>query len=308
VAGLTLVEANERIRDAYTGERQLLQPGRDLINVTLIKARSVQVLVMREDSIMNWPILKGNSSTLLVKRGSGNGIDLPVYQNDVLHVLGETGGLPGSDAPNEVWVLHGTRKEQWDTMTAALDRNPDVARLVPRDADAPSRLVRIPLKVLPGEPPGFTPADVILESGDVVYIPSRDFEHFFVGGVLQGQQVFLPRDYELDVIGAIAMAGGSATGPPGSAAGSLFGKIGSGPGAILPPTRVLILRKIPGGDQVTIHVDMKKALHDRRERLPIRAGDVILLQFTPGEIVGNYFLNLFNFNASISRTFFTQVQ
>ena len=34
--------------------------------------------------------------------------------------------------------------------------------------------------------------------------------------------------------------------------------------------------------QVTIHVDLKKALRDRKERIPIRAGDVILLQFTPG--------------------------
>jgi hypothetical protein len=149
---------------------------------------------------------------------------------------------------------------------------------------------------------------VILETGDVVFIPARDREHFFVGGVLGGLQVYLPRDYELDVVGAIAMAGGSPAGPQGSAAGALFGKFGSGPGAILPPTRVLILRKVAGGEQVTIHVDLKKALHDRKERIPIRAGDVILLQFTPGEIVGNTLLNVLNFNASISRTFFSTVQ
>jgi hypothetical protein len=308
VAGLTLAEATEKIRETYTVERQLLQPGRDIINVTLIKARSMQVLVLREDAIMNWPILKPQTSTLLVKRGSGNGIDLPMYQNDVLHALTESGGLPGSDATNEVWVLHGARKEQWEAMAAALDRNADAAHLGLHDGDAQSRLVRIPLKLLPGEVPGFTSADVTLETGDVVYIPSRDFEHFFIGGVLNGQQVFLPRDYELDVLGAISMAGGSPTGPPGSAASSLFGKIGSGPGAILPPTRVLILRKVPGGDQITIHVDLKKCIHDRKERIPIRPGDVILLQFTPGEIVGNYFLNLFNFNATISRTYFSQVQ
>jgi len=80
-----------------------------VINVTLIKARSIQALVLREDSIMKWPIFKANASTLAVKRGSGMAIDLPVYQNDVLHALTETGGLPGSDAGDEVWVLHGAQ-------------------------------------------------------------------------------------------------------------------------------------------------------------------------------------------------------
>ena len=34
----------------------------------------------------------------------------------------------------------------------------------------------------------------------------------------------------------------------------------------------------------------------------------LIRNLTPGEIVGNYFLNLVNFNATISRTFFSQVQ
>ncbi|HVW00687.1 MAG TPA: polysaccharide biosynthesis/export family protein [Planctomycetaceae bacterium] len=306
VAGMTLVQATEKIREVYTSEK-LLQAGRDVINVTLMKARTIQVLVMREDSIMNWPILKSQGSTLVVKRGSANSIDLPVYQNDVLHALTQSGGLPGSDAPNELWVLHGTNQNQWDALTSVLDRPGDLSALTAQNPSGPTRVTRIKLKVYPGEPLDFLPEDVVLDTGDVVFLPSRDAEHFFTGGMLFGQQITLPRDYELDVISAISMAGGSPAGPPGwNSASSLFAGNG-GPGALIPPTRVLILRKLPEGGHITIHVDLKRALHDRSERIPIRAGDVILLQFTPGEVAANYLLNLFNFNASISRNFFSNV-
>src|SRR5262249_40043507 len=151
-----LVEATDKIREAYTGEHQLLQPGQEVINVTVIKARSVQALVLREDSIMNWPIFKANSSTLAVKRGSGKAIDLPIYQNDVLHALTETGGLPGSDAGHEVWILRGAQKENWEAVTSVLDREGDPTKVLSQDTS--TRVVRIPLKVLPGEPLIFTPA------------------------------------------------------------------------------------------------------------------------------------------------------
>lgn len=326
VSGLTLPEATQKIRDIYIRE-QLIQPGRDVIQVSVIKARSVQVLVLREDSIMNWPIFKQNNSTLAVKRGSGRAVDLPNYQNDVLHALTETGGLPGSDACDEVWVLHGASKDHWEVVASSLitenslppspsaiatgydsgesensseSNPPDSLRRIP--SSLRSRVTKIPLKIMNGESIVVRPEEVILGEGDVVFIPARDREHFFVGGVLSGQQVYLPRDYELDVIGAIAMAGGQPAGPPMI---SMFS--GQSPGSILPPTRVFILRKVAGGEQVTIHVDLKKALRNRRERIPIRPGDVILLQYTPLEIVGNYLINAINFNAGVSRGYFTNV-
>ncbi len=302
VAGLTLTEATQKIREVYAAE-QLIQPGRDVIKVAVIKARSVQVLVLREDSIMNWPIFKQNTQTLAVKRGSGKAVDLPVYQNDVLHALTETGGLPGSDACDEVWVLHGGHKEHWEAVAASLTKESGpVDGGLDRSTGLEARITKVPLKILSGQSISITPSEMILENGDVVFIPARDREHFFVGGVLNGQQVYLPRDYELDVIGAIAMAGGSPAGPPG---GALFS--GQSPGAMLPPTRVLILRKIPGREQVMIHVDLKKALRDRKERILIHPGDVILLQYTPCQIVGNYLINAINFNANISRGYFTNV-
>jgi hypothetical protein len=170
-----------------------------------------------------------------------------------------------------------------------------------------ARVTRIKLKMLPGEMPEYAPEDVVLETGDVVYIPSRDAESFYTGGLLFGQQLTLPRDYELDVIGAIAIAGGSTGGPPGwNGASSLFTGNG-GPGAIVPPTRVLVIRKTPDGQQVAIHVNLKTAIRDGRERLPIQPGDVVLLQFTPGEAAVNFVLNMFRFNAGIGRNFISNV-
>lgn len=304
VSGLTLMDAEEQIRRAYTGKSQLLQPGREVISVTLMKPRLVQVLVLREDSIMNWPILKSQGSTLVVTRGNASALDLPIYQNDVLHALTLTGGLPGSDATNDIWVLHGVKPDQWEVVNAAVNSlrlNPPKA--ASQNAPGPLRIVRIPLKVLAGEPLEFTPADMLLEPGDVLFVPSRGAEQFYAGGMLPGQQLWLPRDYELDILGAIAIAGGSAAGPPGWNSQPTLFSSNRGPGSILPPTRVIILRKVPGGEQVRIYVNLKKCLYDRKERIPIRPGDVILLQYTPSELFANYFLNLINFNAAITKNF-----
>ena len=44
------------------------------------------------------------------KRGTGQTVSLPVYQNDVLHALAETGGLPGLDAENVIYVIRASRR------------------------------------------------------------------------------------------------------------------------------------------------------------------------------------------------------
>jgi hypothetical protein len=307
VQGMTLAEATERIKKTYTDEQSILQPGREVVFVSLIRPRSAQVLVLREDTMLASPVVKPRDSTIVSKRGTASVIDLPVYQNDVLHALTLTGGLPGSDASNEVLVLHGA-KNQWDMVVAEFDSHGEPSKLVASDSHGQARLVRIPLRVLPGDSPGFTVKDVILDAGDVLFIPSRDTEHFFAGGLLPGGQFPLPRDYDLDVIGAIAVTGGSAAGPAGTNAASYLYRGGSGPGNIVPPTRVIILRTVDWDQQLMIHVDLKRALHDRKERLAIRPGDVVMLQYTPGELLSNYILNLFNFNLNITRTFFTPTQ
>ncbi len=70
----------------------------------------------------------------------------------------------------------------------------------------------------------------------------------------------------------------------------------SNPGNIVPPTRVIVSRKLPSGELIENRVDVKRAMHDPRERLLIAPGDVVSLEYTPEEIASNFAINLVTFN------------
>jgi hypothetical protein len=104
----------------------------------------------------------------------------------------------------------------------------------------------------------------------------------------------LPRDYDIDVIEAMAMAGGkiaSAT----FANDDAFSGRGGGLGAVFPPTRVIVLRKI-NGQQIPISVDLRHAMADPTQRIRILPGDFILLEYTPGAMLGNVAISMFRIN------------
>ena len=297
IEGLTLSEATERIRRAYTIENKILEPGRERINLSLIRPRVERILVVRDD-ISSPPVFQpqGNAA-LMTRRGTGQVIDLPAFENDVLHALAASGGLPGIDASSTLWVFRGQSSAE---VLQAFQRNAQVgesSQAVFRAAKTAHTAVRIPLRIRPGDPAPFGEADVILRAGDVVYVETRQSEHFFSGGLLPPGQVPLPRDYDLDVLGALALATGSVGSPAGGPGALNLNYRGQyNPGAIIPPTRVLVLRTLPSGEQIQIRVDLKKALHDKRERLLIAPGDVVMLYYKPGEVFGNYAINFATFN------------
>jgi len=132
-------------------------------------------------------------------------------------------------------------------------------------------------------------------NGDIVYIQSRDAEVFYTGGLLKGGQFPIPRDYDLDVLGAMAMAGGSIA---AAAGGSGIDGIGTGVGSIFPPTRVLVLR-IVDGRQSAIEVDLKQAMRDPGQRILIEPNDLIVLEYRPTEVVMNTILSTFRVNMSL---------
>ncbi len=143
----------------------------------------------------------------------GNVVKLPAYQNDVLHALMETGGLPGLSAKNEVKVFRASRADkaaraafirQYGEMVAA---HCDPCSCPPPIPDDPTA-IRIPMRLPAGVLPTLAPEDVLLEEGDIVMVESRDNEFFYTGGLLPPGQWALPRDYDLDVLGAMALAGG----------------------------------------------------------------------------------------------------
>lgn len=224
-------------------------------------------------------------------------VKLKAYQNDILHALVETGGLPGLNAKNEVKVLRASRAdqrmraqfmEQFYRQRQAAMLDPCVC---PPELPEDPSILRIPLRLPPGVAPQITERDIELRNGDIVYIESRDTEVFYTGGLLPGGEYPLPRDYDLDVLGAMALAG---TGAYGSAAGGGGGGgiLGGGVGQV-PPGKLYILRKTRCNGQVAIEVDLTSAINDPRQRPLIQAGDTLILQYKCEEELLNFGLGTF---------------
>ena len=288
VDGFTLDQVREAIREAYIREQILPQDEARPI-VTVIRERTYDVIVVREDA---GGVGGSGGRTIRVddRSAAGRIIKLPAYQNDVLHALVETGGLPGFNAKNQVKVLRASeankRKRaeflrEWQKHRERMLLDP--CACPPPLPEDPS-IVRIPLRVKPGEIPDIDPSDVVLNSGDIVYIESRETEVFYTGGMLAGGEHILPRDYDLDVLGAMALAGGNlggAGGPTGRGLG--MGGMGGGIATGVPPGVLYVLRKTECDGQVAIEVDLAKAINDPRSRPLVQPGDILILRYKPEE-------------------------
>lgn len=298
VSGLSLVEATNAIRMAYIYPEPILKEGEESIIVTLIQKRKVRVMVIREES---------GGQQGVSKRGTGKLVDLPAYENDVLHALSETGGMPGTDAKNEIMIYRGMYQ-------SGVDADAIMSQICQSDCEDacfcseapipdPPNVTRIPLRFNPANPPRFSQDDVILDEGDIIIIRSRDQETFFTAGVLGGGEHQLPRDKDLDILAAIALARGP-IGSIGTGVGAVGGNqngggMGGGGGRgsqYCQPSRAVVIRELACGDQISIRVDLNKALRDPSERILIQPKDVIVLQYTIDEEIGNVFLNLIQFN------------
>jgi hypothetical protein len=231
-----------------------------------------------------------------IHRGSADVVDLPAYENDLLHALAVTGGLPGTDAAREIWIFKRSGLQDPHAICAE-ELQARTANFVEGETGN-NQVVRIPLTGCPGEGLPFTQADVQLDSGDVVYIPRRE-EYFYVGGLVSGAKIPLPRDEDIDVIEAIALANGSVGGPLGQSGQALAAGT---PGHMVRPTRVIILRETPDGRQLPIRVDLARAMTDQKERILIQPNDVLMLQFKPHQAVFNGVVNMFNWSFLIDPT------
>jgi protein involved in polysaccharide export with SLBB domain len=289
VQGQTLPETEDQIRQAYSVRTHILPPERSRVVASVMRKRTFHVLVVRQDraEIMA-AYTPGQVVPEPAKIGQAHALELAAYENDVLHALVASGGLPGVSARNEVIVLRGAFKDPNQMRKLMIElqdpktRDATVAQL--------PNLTRIPLRVSPcSQPLGLNPQDIILGDGDVVVIESRANEVFYTGGLLKGGQYPLPRDYDLDVLGAIAMAGGSIGTAAGGTATSAGVVVAKG-GGIFPPTRVTVLR-MAQGRQIPIHVDLNRAMEDPHERVLIQPDDFILLEYTTPQLIANLVLN-----------------
>ena len=431
VRGLTFRQVEDKLRFVYTQQNPLLKTGQERILVGLQRPRTFRILVLRQEA-GNSPAHQGfgaNQVSHNDKRGVGRAILLPAYRNDVLNALAETGGLPGLDAENAVYIMRrgggtpsdlggsppcdrcsrqqagrgrgrqavvraqspegrsfyappprrGTARSFYSNHATPNWRYPgsntsssgirqvghetDVPYLgVPGDEsrglspdgapaeaqgtpfygpanpgqpglglpngspqgwtlpsnppgnqfgspdgsnpaetigghsqfsgnatiDSPGN-IRIPLRLAPGEQPTFNEQDILLYDGDVLFVDSRDHEFFYTGGLLGGGQFNLPRDYDIDVLDAIAISEGhygrNFINRPTKALGgvSILNKdVTAG------ASQVVVFRKLPDGQEIPIKIDLRRALQDPTERLAIVPGDRIILEYTRCEAVGAF--------------------
>lgn len=295
VRGLTVGQAEEIVKRRYQEEDLLVNPR---VIVTLLRKRTYRVFVIRQDDAFG-----NNTAQLGVQQrqrgvtdrsdqsSRGYVLQLQAYENDVLNALTQTGGLPGLNAKAEVTILRGNnaqteaRFQQMQEIYGQGFGNPGV--LNPATISGSGNAVTIPLRVGPGEIPNFRPEDVVLRDGDVVYVESRETEIYYTGGLMGGGEWPLPRDYDLDVLGAVAIAG-----TPVGAANQTFRGVG-GSGNELPPTQLTVLRKLPGNRQIAIQLNLNQAVNDPRARLLVYPGDTLILRYTPEEEIMNFAISTF---------------
>jgi protein involved in polysaccharide export with SLBB domain len=307
VAGLTVEEAEAAIRQAYTVKKQILQPGGSRrILVTLLQRRRYPVLVIRQDSPPTTGTTPPGTTTASGQRqigfvlsyggtgptqlrGTGYAVELPAYENDVLNALAVTGGLPGLDAINEVVIQRGYFKagqNPADVLRGLENCPPEWLKAPPAGT---ADVVRIPLRTPGGQAPPIRPEDIILQTGDIVFIEAREAELFYTGGLLPPGEYLLPRDHDLDVVEAVARVGFPIV-TNGINPYNINGNINAISGIGSPsPSLLAVVRKLPNGGQLPIRVDLNRALCDPRERLLVQAGDVLILQETPAEGFARYF-------------------
>jgi protein involved in polysaccharide export with SLBB domain len=293
--GLSLSEAEEAVRQAYS-KKELLPVGRERMFVTLLQKRQYEVVVLRQEATAFGVGAEGAFSTA-GKRGAGYVINLAATENDVLHALSLTGGLPGLDTYNEVVIYRRLAPQNPDRqeLLRKLGKLPPGAPLPPELAGT-APVVRIPLRQVPGQPLTFQPQDVVLQTGDVVYLEARDKDVYYTAGLLPAGEHVMPRDRDLDVISAVSLVRGP----------MVNGTFGANTlnGAVFPPglgqpsaSLLVILRRTAGGGQVPIRVDLNRALRDPRERVLVRAGDLLVLQERPTEALARWTSQTFsNFN------------
>ncbi len=304
VKGLTLAQAEEVVGRVYV-EKELLVEGRRPI-VSLMRKRTYKVFVIRQDNIFGGGGGGNNIAGFQMSRQAisertdlssrGYVLQLPAYRNDLLNALSETGGMPGVNAKAEVKILRSGKldpRKRDEVLREFYLRHgtSNIAGALP-ELPEDENVVRIPLRLKPGQFPQFNEQDIILKEGDVVLVETRETEVYYTGGLLFPGEFLLPRDKDTDVLNAIAIAGTGVgafqqRGNSGFA-GGLSGGIGS-----VPPSQLIIMRPLPGNRQIAIEVDLTRAINDPRERILIQAGDTLILRHKPREELLNFSIGTF---------------
>ena len=144
-------------------------------------------------------------------------------------------------------------------------------------------VIKIPVRLAPGEVPHITDEMITLHDGDIVFIENRLTEVFYTGGLLGGGQYTLPRDYDLRVLEAVSIAEGRSQGSGQIRA--VGGVSALNKDVSNSASRLAILRMLPNGKRITIEVDLHKAMRYQEENIIVQPGDMLILEYTMPEAV-----------------------
>lgn len=111
--GKTVEQLEKEILVAYTQKKKILNSDNPRVVVNLQRPRSYRILVIRQEAgTVENSGGQGQFNPGATKRGTGKVVSLPAYKNDVLHALAETGGLPGLDAENTIYIIRNRSSHQ----------------------------------------------------------------------------------------------------------------------------------------------------------------------------------------------------
>lgn len=321
VAGATLQEVSDKITEACL-KANLRKQREVLTAVTLINPRTYNITVIREDvggnpqehqangkvvqlaayrnDVLNALMATGGLPGLLAKNEIRIRRRQPNF-NPPMTVLSRSefeepadpddGDISKPDNATSVADRPDpSANNQTESITAENANSNASAGLSNEVANMPIMMAErvIPLRVPCNLEYEIRPEEIILQDGDIIIIENRTTEVFYTGGLLPGGEFALPRDYDIDIFEAMAIAGYS-FGSPGAGAGGGMGGIGgmaSLSGVF--PTRLYIMRKRSNGTQYTIEVDLKEAVENESERLLVAPGDKLMLRYKPREELVNF--------------------
>lgn len=294
LTGLTIEQAEQRVVDAFL-DKQIIREEDFRIIVTLLRPRTVRVLMVREDgrtagvTVQNEGLRGLGSTSTTIGGGrnpTGSELDLPIYENDLLNALATTGGVPNSAATPEVVIYRGyaSAGSMEECYACGL---PDTLNSEP---GGDRRVIRVPLRKKCGSPVSIPRDNVMLQDGDIITLRASDPEFFYTGGLLPAGEQQLPSDYDLTVVEAVLRTRGPVVNG-GLNSSNLNGAIvGSGLGNPS-PSQLSVLRQLPGGQQINIMVNLNEALRDPRQNILIQPEDVLILQENRDEALTRYFYN-----------------
>jgi RNA polymerase sigma factor (sigma-70 family) len=173
VSGLTIEEIKRALKQAYVGKGKVFREVSEYSAiVTMYRKRTFHVPVIRQDVDDEATSLR-NALTGKPPRGTGQRLELAMGENDLGNALAKSGGMPGSSAMDLV-VIEKVHFRQVVTSKGGTS-SPSELNADNAIKTTSKRFIRIPLKVRAGEPFPFNEEDIILEDGDVVFVPARNW-------------------------------------------------------------------------------------------------------------------------------------